>query len=186
MTPEAFFYIIEILLTAGFLVWFFARPWQSFCVDISRQRYFELRDKLFFLAMNEKISFDDPVYKAFREWLNNKIRLAHANRFGDMVAILIVHKGVVPKTPTLADELAKVGDVNLRAEMQEMYSQAIQIQIGHMAVRSPIILVLTVLTPFIILTELISGGVRVCLRWIANLAQVADNDISRRHMVEQG
>ena len=70
--------------------------------------------------------------------------------------------------------------------MRDIYFQAIRVQIDHMVVRSPIILAFTVLTPFIILVEMISGGVRVCMQWITDLAQVVDDEARKQqpHMME--
>ena len=180
MTPEMFFFAIEILLVAALLVWFFARPWQAFCIDASRHYYFELRDRLFMLAVNRHIGFDDPVYRALREWLNHRIRLAHINVFGDIVAILIAHNGAVPKIQTLGNRIEKMEDESLRMEIRSIYIRAIQVQIGHMVVRSPVFLVLTILTPFAILVEWVNGGVRTISRWFTDLAKIADDDSMSR------
>ena len=176
MTPEAFYYVVEGVCAVALLVWFFARPWQAFCIDASRHRYFELRDRLFILAARKQIGFDDPNYKALRKWLNSRIRMAHRNVFGDIIALLIACKGEVPKINTIGNELAKVGDEALRRELESIYYQAIHVQIQHMVVRSPVILVLAALAPLVVLIELIDGSVRATLRWITNLAQVADDD----------
>ena len=186
MTPEAFFHIVEILLVVALLMWFFARPWQNFCTDISRHRYFELRDRLFLLAANGRIDFDDPVYQALRKWMNHRIRLAHANVFGDLLAVVLAHKGDVPKTQTIGDEIEKVEEESVRAEMKSIYIQAIQVQLNHMAVRSPVLLILMVLAPFIMLIEQISGGVRACAQWLSELVQAADDDIGKQYIVERG
>lgn len=176
MTPEAFYYIAEVLFAVTLLMWFFARPWQAFCIDASRHRYFELRDCLFMLAAEKRISFNDPNYKALRECLNSRIRMAHRNVFGDLVALLIACKGRVPKMHTVNDELEKIEDQALRRELTSIYYQAVHIQMQHKVVRSPVILVLAVLAPLVFLIELIDGSVRATFRWITNLAQVADAD----------
>ena len=180
MTHEQAFYALEIGAVVSFLIWFFEFPWQSFCADVARHRYFDLRDQLFLLAANGRVQFDDPLYRALREWLNNRIRLAHMNVFGDLVAVLLAYKGNVPKIPTLGDELQKVGDESVRSELQSIYFGAIQIHINHMAARSPVILVLAVLAPLIILIGLINGGVRACMNWLLNLAEIADDGLEYR------
>lgn len=186
MASLGFFYAVEILVVAAVLMWFFARPWQAFCTDISRHRYFELRDRLFVIAAQGRVEFDDPVYQALRDWLNQRIRHAHVNIFGDLVAVVIAHKGEVPKAQTVGDEIEEMENDSLRTEMQSIYMQAIQIQIAHMVVRSPIFLVLTVLTPIIILIELISGRIRAIIRWLSDLAEIADDDIGKKYIAERG
>lgn len=180
MSPESFYYIAEGLFALALLVWFFARPWQAFCLDASRHRYFELRDRLFLLAVEERISFSDPNYKALREWLNSRIRMAHRNVFGDLVALIIACRGEIPKITTVGNELEKIEDETLRRELQSIYYQAIHIQIQHMTVRSPLILILAVLAPLVVLIELVDGSVRAILRWLTDLAQVADDDAAYR------
>ena len=180
MPPEAFYYVAEGLFAVALLVWFFARPWQAFCLDASRHRYFELRDRLFVLAVEKRISFSDPSYKVLREWLNSRIRMAHRHVFGDFIALIIACRGEIPKINTVGNELEKIEDETLRRELQAIYYQAIHVQIQHMVVRSPIILILAVLAPLIFLIELIDGSVRVTLRWVTNLAQVADDDAAYR------
>lgn len=186
MNPESFFHVMEILLVAAIFMWFFARPWQNFCTDISRHRYFELRDQLFLIAANNRIGFDDPAYRALREWLNYRIRLAHINVFGDLIAVVIAHKGDIPKLPNVGDEIETVRNELVRSEMQSIYRQAIRIQLNHMAVRSPVFLVLAVLAPFIMLIELISGSFRACTRWLGELVQFADDDAGKQYIVGRG
>ena len=176
MAPEEFYYVVEFLLVVAVLIWFFAHPWQAFCIDVSRHRHFELRNRLFMLAVNGRIAFDDPLYRALREWLNNRIRLAHVNLFGDIVATLIAHGGVVPKVKTLGDEIDQMDDGELRAELRSIYFQAIEIQIAHMVVRSPFFLVLlAVFSPIVFLIDLIDDSVRAMIRWVTDLAQVVDD-----------
>ena len=80
MTPEEFHGVISLLVAIAVLLWFFTHPWQHFCVDVARHRHFMLRDRLFILAVDGRIEFSDPTYRLLREWLNDRIRLAHTNR----------------------------------------------------------------------------------------------------------
>ena len=180
MTPDEFYHVAEFLLVAAVLVWFFAHPWQALCIDASRHRCFELRNRLFLLAVSGRIAFDDPLYQALREWLNSRIRLAHVNLFGDIVATLIAHGGGVPKVKTLGDEIEQMDNGELRDELRSIYFQAIELQIGHMVVRSPFFLgLLAVFAPVVFLIDLIDGSVRTMIRWLTNLAQVADDKALR-------
>ena len=176
MTPEEFYHVAEFVLVVAGLVWFFAHPWQALCIDASRHRCFELRNRLFMLAVDGRINFDDPVYRALREWLNSRIRLAHANLFGDMVAMLIAHGGAVPKIKTLGDKIKQMDNEELREELHSIYFEAIQVQMGHMVVRSPLFWALfTVFAPLVFLIDLIDDNARAAIRWLTDLAQVADD-----------
>ncbi len=175
MAPDEFYYAVEFLLVVAVLIWFFAHPWQTFCMDVARHRHFELRNRLFMLAVNGHISFDDPLYRALREWLNNRIRWAHVNLFGDMIAMLIANGGAVPKTRTLGDEINEIDNEGLRTQLQAIYAQAIQVQLRHMLVRSPLFWAFTVLYPIFLLIDLIDGSFQRLIRWLSDLKQAADD-----------
>ena len=175
MTNISFFHTVEVLVVVALAILFFSRPWQTFCTDIARQRLFELRDRLFSLALEGRIKFDDPVYRATRDWLNNRIRYADRNVFSDLVAILIVHRGNVPETRTLDDEFAQIDDLELREELQTIRLRAIQVQLGHMLIRSPILLVFTVLAPFFILVGVVRGEILAFSRWLTSIADAVNH-----------
>lgn len=61
------------------LVFTWHRVWKTLALDIVRQNLFSIRDQLFDLAAEGKhgLGFDSPVYGAFREQLNHRIRYAH-------------------------------------------------------------------------------------------------------------
>ena len=174
--PELFFYAAEALLVVAILIWFFTGPWQSLLIDVSRQRHFELRDKLFMIAVGGRIDFDDPVYLSLREWLNGHIRMAHANVPGDIFAAFVAFRGTAPNIRTVKNEIQKFEDEGIRNEMISIHNQAIIINFTHMVIRSPIILVLLTAMPIALLNELISGGVRAFLSWVTDLAQAADDN----------
>ena len=179
MTHVSFFHTVEVLVVAALAILFFTGPWQTFCTDLARQRLFELRDRLFSLALEGRIEFDNPAYRATRDSLNHRIRYAERYVFGDMIAILIVHRGNVPVTRTLDDEFAQIDDLELRAELQKIHSRAVQVQLGHMVIRSPTLLVFTVLAPFVILLGAVSGGVIAFCRWLTSVADAVNyKDVS--------
>ncbi|MDE0534358.1 MAG: hypothetical protein OXI01_23340 [Albidovulum sp.] len=92
----SFFHAFEVPKVLALTIRFFAGPWQSFCVASTRQRLFELRDRLFSLALDGRIEFDDPVYRATRDWLDGRNRRADGNIIGVLIAFLIAHRGNVP------------------------------------------------------------------------------------------
>ncbi|MDE0112151.1 MAG: hypothetical protein OXN84_07710 [Albidovulum sp.] len=175
MNQMAFFHTVEVLIVIALTIWFFSGPWQVFCVDSVRQRLFELRDRLFNLALDGRIEFDDPIYRATRNWLNDRIRYADKDVFGDLIAFLIAHRGSVPRIRTLDDEFAQIEDHELLAELRTIHLRAIQIQLSHMLIRSPILLIFTILAPVLIVIGVVRGGVLACLRWLTNIADAANS-----------
>ena len=184
MNDASFFHTAEVLVVPALVILFFAYPWQTYCTDIVRQRLFELRDRLFMLAVEGKIGFDDPVYFSFRTSLNSRIRYADKIVFGDLVAFLIAYRGRVPEMRTLDDEIAALEDQELRSELHAMQVEALQLQLGHFVIRSPAILIFSVLAPIIILIAWICGGVRACLRWLTEFAKVMGHRDFREHAVD--
>ncbi|MDE0253725.1 MAG: hypothetical protein OYG32_02925 [Rhodospirillaceae bacterium] len=73
---------------------------------------------MFNLALDGRIEFDGPVYRATRDWLNDRIRRAGGNVFGVLIAFPIAHRGRVPRMPALDDVLAQFEDRELRAELK--------------------------------------------------------------------
>ena len=61
---------------AAMFVWFFYGPWQAFWADWYRQEIFTARDKLFDMAVDGQVSFNDEVYKGKRRSMDLMIRFA--------------------------------------------------------------------------------------------------------------
>lgn len=68
--------IVSVVALAGLLVLAFPL-YNDFRVDRLRQELFELRDELFDDAVNGRIAFDSPAYRATRAMLNGMIRFGH-------------------------------------------------------------------------------------------------------------
>lgn len=128
-------------------------PWQRLMVDMARQRLFQLRDEIFDLAADGKISFDDPSYHEVRSAFNAMIRFCHVITWPFAVASSqLVDKNMPPlrdlatKVPNEARE--KVED-NLRAA-----SNTLVLLIWS---RSPILLAITaVVAPVLVVATLIA------------------------------
>jgi hypothetical protein len=67
----------SLLLVLSIMIVVFLGPWQNWIVDVTRQRLFEVRDRLFDEAMRGRIFFEDPAYLAGREDINAMIRFCH-------------------------------------------------------------------------------------------------------------
>ena len=184
MSAESFFHSLEFLLCVALLILLFTTVWQWLCTDITRQQHFELRDQLFLLAMNGRMSFSDSVYRELREMLNNRIRMAHRLRLSDFIAWLIVHKGIVPKDHTLFDKIETVIDSDLRSELRGIYDQANLYLFIHILVRSPVYIPIVLLFGLIILVAFIGGGAVACTRWFLNLARIVDDDAGIKRILQ--
>lgn len=157
-TVEGFVGFIQILISLAVLIWFFAGPWPSFWADTSRQRCFELRDRLFLFAADGGIGLDDPLYRRTREWLNACIARAHDMRLWNVMAFIVVC-GPGPR-PNLHTDILGMTDGRAKTELREIVEQAARIQIGLILARSPLLLTATILTPLFVLAGLMTDGFR--------------------------
>ncbi len=153
-TVEGFVGFIQILISLAVLIWFFAGPWSSFRVDTSRQRCFELRDRLFLFAADGGIGFDNPLYRRTREWLNACIARAHDMKLWNLMAFIVVC-GPGPR-PNLYTDILKMPDGQARTELREIVEQAMFVQIELMVARSPFLLTVTALAPLFVLAGLMT------------------------------
>lgn len=155
MTPADFIYVIEALLGAAALIWFFSGPWQTLWTAVSRQRLFELRDRLFDLAADGRIGFSDPAYLESREYLNFSIRRTHTNTFGQFVLGAITLAEVGTPGETVLDTVERVQDEPIRRELREILLRSVATEVGHMFIRSPL---LWVLLPVVVSVAALSAG----------------------------
>ena len=153
-TVEGFVGFIQILISLAVLIWFFAGPWPSFRVDTSRQRCFELRDRLFLFAADSGVDFDDPLYRRTREWLNACIAHAHDMKLWNLMAFIFAHRPG-PRS-NLYTDIRALPDGPVRTELSEIVEQAMFVQIELMVARSPLLLAVTILTPLFVLAGLMT------------------------------
>lgn len=168
-TVEGFVDFLQILVSLAVLLWFFTGPWSSFWVDTSRQRCFELRDRLFLFAADGGIGFDDPLYRRTREWLNACIVRAHDVKLWNVMAFIVVC-GPGPR-PDLRTDILKMPDGPARTELREIIEQSVRVQAGLILARSPLLLAVTVLTPLFILAGLMTDRLRNLYRRVASFPE---------------
>ena len=168
-TVEGFVDFLQILISLAVLIWFFTGPWSSFWVDTSRQRCFELRDRLFLFAADGGIGFDDPLYRHTREWLNACIARAHDVKLWNVMTFIVVC-GPGPR-PDLHADILKMPDGRARTELREIIEQSVRVQTGLILARSPLLLAVTVLTPLFILAGLMTDRLRNLYRRVASFPE---------------
>ena len=161
MTPVHFVHAIEGLLAAGALIWFFCGPWQTLCTAVSRQRQFELRNRLFDLAADGKIEFSHPAYQSLRNFLNANIRFSHAMTFGGLLITVAVADTRAYSREPLPDVVERVNEPEVRVALREIMQQSVLAASTHMFVRSPllwlflplVILLIAIFTTSIVFTS---------------------------------
>lgn len=86
MTIQADPIFIPILLVLSW--WLFTQCYRQYRVDLLRQRLFEIRDKMFRKAADDKaLRFNDEAYKLFRLTINGMIRYGHDITFVQLLFI---------------------------------------------------------------------------------------------------
>ena len=176
MTTTALIQILELLAGVGLLVIFFRYPWQNILVDMTRQRLFEIRDDIFLYAANGRIEFDSDIYDELRDRLNSAIRYCHKARFSTVFAVILVHGSQEKQEKSLMDIVSNIEDADLRNDLEEKVVEATFFLANLMVLRSPILLILSVvLLPFILIYELLSGHIK---KGIAVVGNIIEKDIS--------
>jgi len=179
MTTEALIQIIELLAGVAFLVLFFRYPWQSVLVDMTRQRLFEIRDDIFSYAADGRIDFNSKIYSQLRYRLNSSIRYCHKAKFTTVfaaIASLDEDSGIKRQEKSLAEIVSEIEDVDLRNDLEEKVLEATFFLATLMVLRSPLLLLLSMLLmPFILIYELLSGHIKKCF---STIGTIIEKDIS--------
>jgi hypothetical protein len=127
------------------LLCLFYGPWQSLCIDLSRQFIFERRDRLFDMALAGRIEFDSEAYRATRRALNGMIRFAHELTWPDMVVAFYFIQKAKPKVPRWRDTLVSLPP-DVRNEIERLVKECSATLTGMMALKSifvaPIVVIL--------------------------------------------
>ena len=141
---ESFVHFIQIMCCVLFLIWFFSKLWTSLWVDVTRQSCFEIRDKLFMLAADGYLRFDDPIYRRMRNWLNACIRHAHEL---NLWAFIVVYRSAATKFGThrsLIDDVRAMEDSYLKSQLIDFQIQTARALMILLIMRSPLILILII------------------------------------------
>ena len=160
LTAEGFLDVVLISISMIALIWLFSGPWSSLWVDMSRQTCFELRDRLFMLALDGQIDFDDPIYRRTREWLNACINHAHDMKFWNVVAFIAAGKPGLADRKGFYAEILEMEDGPVKTRLLDIASKATAAQLGLMVVRSPFLLGITALAPLFLLVGFATGRLR--------------------------
>ena len=164
-------------------IWFFYGPWNQYVTDALRQYLFDIRDEIFLLAADKKISFTEPAYIAIRERLNLTIRYAHKLTFGDFVAFTLLHskKDMVANQPDIFQLTNNITDRDVARLIERRYLQMVVAVTVSMVLKSFLGLVLNIiLIPFLVISAILDGASK-------NVAMVGflDQALTKDLVIEQ-
>ena len=149
MTPETFTTRVEVLLSLMFFVWFVYGRWQQLIVDVTRHELFKIRNRIFLMAADGKISFTSTQYKELRETFNGLIRYAHKITFPRLMAMSIANHYERPKRLKVTEILGSIEDDAVRHALEMEWRKAADFVSLGTFLRSPMLLLVTVvLAPF--------------------------------------
>jgi len=179
MTTESLIQLLELSVGIALLALFIRYPWQSILVDMTRQRLFEVRDSIFLYAADGRIDFDSKTYGELRDRLNSAIRFCHKAKFSTVFAAIAVQsEGTeAPRQDrSLFDVISEIEDAELRNDLEEKVIEAVTFLTTLMILRSPLLLLLSMmLLPFMLIIELLSGHIK---RLIEKIGTIIERDIS--------
>lgn len=144
---------LAALITLAIGYFFFYVVWQQYVLDVTRQQLFELRDQLFDIAVEGKLSFQSDTYKTLRRIFNASIRFTHE---ADWIHILVFYaaatlkaRGAIYKSAMQIPHLINhIEDEKVRAEVQKIIIKMHLTVTWHVYRRS---LVLLPLVPMLVL-----------------------------------
>jgi hypothetical protein len=110
---------VFLALLVAFLGWFYG-PWQTFCVDRARERMFEVRNSLFDMAADGRLSFQSSSYRELRRRIESNIRFAHRMSWPTLVILHYgIHRVFTPRRNSLEGLIAALPDAGIRTIVQK-------------------------------------------------------------------
>lgn len=166
---------ISLVLIVGGAVWFLYGPYQTFCEDRARQNLFEIRNAIFDLAAEGKLSFESEVYHEIRDILNSFIRYAH-HLSAPRLAFYMIFMPQPPKKPEIGVLLEKIEDAEVQNQIRRYFGEAVQTLTRLLLWRSPI------LFPMIWLIKIVADHVSAIRKFAQNIKnRLGDKAISYSH-----
>jgi len=180
ITAAAVVNFIEVLACIAVLIWFFYGPWNRFVVDLARQNLFEIRDAVFMMAADGRITYDNPTYIRLRNFLNITIRFAEHYTLGSMIAA----GDKEASRPTLLQQITDLPDRDLAHELRDHYINAVLLLLVSMVFRSALwTLISMFMLPFVILREMLQG-VGHASSFTEHIGRRMERDVDRSNAFE--
>ncbi|QOJ19984.1 MAG: hypothetical protein HRU77_04300 [Gammaproteobacteria bacterium] len=161
MTIPVLIELLELFLAIIILTVFFHGPWQSLIIDMTRQRLFEARDKLFLYAARGNIDFKSTAYNQIRDHINNSIRLCHRISILSYISVGFSkqrntdskhHKDSIQKT------LASIDDISIRTKLNDIITEVTISLLLLIILRSFIMLIIVVIVSPILMLQMLLRG----------------------------
>jgi hypothetical protein len=127
--------IVSLVALIAFAVLFYG-PWQETCSDFARQLIFEQRNRLFDLAMAERMDFKSEEYRRIRRRLNGMIRFAHRLTWPRLVVLSLEGDEEHAAELTIADLIKPIEDPSTAAEVNDILHRSLMALIAMMALKS--------------------------------------------------
>jgi len=130
-------------------------PWQRLIVEYARQRLFGIRDSLFDLAADGRMSFDDPAYLEIRHRLNMMIRFCHRATWPRMMMLFVASR---KHRADIVPMFQLVSDKSLRKLVKQKEIEAVAVILFSAFIRSPLLMILSPLILLLLVLALLGGG----------------------------
>lgn len=108
---------IEGIIGLGAFLFFIWGPWQWCVSDLTRNRLFELRDRLFDMGINGQLDFTSSAYQELRELFNTQIRFAHHLNFWRFLALTPVAVKLRTSTNPVNKIVSKIEDEKIKKDV---------------------------------------------------------------------
>ncbi len=126
------------IVAAGILVWMTYGPWQMTCTDRARCTLFILRDRLFDIAADGRLSFESAEYRETRMALNLMIRFAHRLTAPRLIVMMFFRSRKQEQAGLQISKLiAAIPDDTTRREVGQIFVGAMDTTFAMVRLKSP-------------------------------------------------
>jgi hypothetical protein len=118
-------------------------PWQRLWSDFARQVLFEVRDEIFDLAAQNRLSFDSYEYRTLRDSLEKTIRYAHDLTLPRFIYHIFVHRLISrPRSSNLKTAVNAIADADVRELVRRRVTYALTVAMAVVFVKSLLFMIL--------------------------------------------
>ena len=155
MNVETIDAIVGIAFFALFVGIFYG-PWQTVVTEYTRQRLFEIRDRIFDLAYEnpETFGFQSEEYKLLRNSINGAIKFCHFFTFQWMLFARYILRDKHPDQIT-SEIINRIDDAKIREEVHSLFFEigiAVTLQLVFRSL--PLFVFMWVMAPFFIVLSI--------------------------------
>ena len=146
MNPvDAALEVVSIGLNATLLWLAWHCLWRKSCQERFRQNLFDLRDELFDLALDGKVSFTDHAYVQLPSNINGMIRFSHLMSVTRLFTFIVFQRYVgdlSEHTENFKAALSQVRGKDAKKALEQIYGRMREQTLKHLYIASPHILVM--------------------------------------------